>query len=104
MLAAINSATGLNIDSEYLRIVGELRRLGLSPSGDKDSDAKKLAQAKTELVNKLQKKEENEGTNRLGVQIISPVDESEYAIRAEMEEQRLGAMNVAQLNRFYFGI
>ena len=45
-----------------------------------------------------------QNVQNIGVQVIEPVDESEYAVRAEMEEQRLGAMSVAQLNRLYFGL
>ncbi len=104
MLSVISAASGYNIDSEYLRIIGEMRRLGLTPSGDKNTDTARLTQAKTELVSKIQNKESAQNTQNIGVQVIEPVDESEYAVRAEMEEQRLGAMSVAQLNRLYFGL
>ena len=102
MLTAISA--GEYVDSEYLRIINELRRFGLSPSGNKSTDASRLAQAKTELVNKLQKREQINNAERLGVQVMEPVDESANAVKAEMEEQRIGAMNIAQLNRLYFGI
>ena len=105
MIQALGNASGLSIDSEYLRIIQELRRLGLNPTGNKSADAQRLAQAKAELVQRIQKKEEiSNSQQELGVQIISQVDESEYIQRSEMEEQRLGAMNVAQLNKIFFGL
>ena len=55
MIQAIGNASGLSIDAEYLRIIQELRRLGLQPTGDKNNDAQRLAQAKAQLVQKIQK-------------------------------------------------
>ena len=105
MIQALGNASGLSIDAEYLRIIQELRSLGLSPSGNKSTDAQRLAAAKAELVQRIHKKEENTNSQQsLGVQIINQVDESEYAQRSEMEEQRLGAMTVAQLNKIFFGL
>jgi len=105
LIQALGNASGLSIDAEYLRIIQELRSLGLSPSGSKSTDAQRLAAAKAELVQRIHKKEENTSSQQsLGVQIINQVDESEYAQRSEMEEQRLGAMTVAQLNKIFFGL
>ncbi len=104
MIQAIGVASGLSIDAEYLRIIQELRSLGLNPSGNKTVDSQRLAQAKAELIQRIYKKEETNSTQELGVQVINQVDESQYAQRAEMEEQRLGAMTVAELNRIYFGL
>ena len=105
MVQALGISNGLSIDTEYLRIMRELRSFGLSPSGNKTKDAQRLSQAKTELVQKLQNREEISNSREdLGVQVINQVDESGYAVRSEMEEQRLGAMNVAMLNKIYFGL
>ena len=104
MVQAIGAVSGISIDYDYQRIISELRRFGLSPTGNKHVDEGRLEQAKTELVSKLQKKETQESSQNIGVQVIDPVDESQYAIRAELEEQRTGAMNIAMLNRMYFGI
>lgn len=105
LIQALGVASGLSIDAEYLRIIQELRSLGLSPTGNKSTDAQRLAQAKAELVQRIHKKEETTNSQQeLGVQVISQVDESEYVQRSEMEEQRLGAMTVAQLNKIYFGL
>lgn len=105
MIQALGAASGLSIDAESLRIIQELRSLGISPTGNKSTDAQRLAQAKAELVQRIQKKEETTiSQQELGVQVINQVDESEYTQRSEMEEQRLGAMTVAQLNKIYFGL
>ena len=105
MVAAIGYNNGSGIDAEYMRIMRDLKSLGLSPSGNKDIDFQRLGQAKNELVQRLQKNKEISGSSQeLGVQVINQVDESEYLQRSEMEEQRLGAMNVAQLNKIYFGL
>ena len=104
MLQAIGSAGGLNIDAEYLRIMQELRRLGLTSTGNKDADAQRLAQAKAELIDRIKNSENQDRSQSLGVQVVGAVDEAENAKRSEMEEQRLGAMNVAQLNRIFFGL
>jgi len=105
LIQTLGNASGLVIDAEYLRIIQELRALGLTPTGNKSTDAQRLAKAKAELVQRIQNKEDNANSQKeLGVQVINQVDESEYAIRSEMEEQRLGAMSVAQLNRIFFGL
>ena len=102
MINAIGNAAGLSIDAEHLRIIQELRQIGLEPTGIKSTDAQKLAKAKAELIQKIHKKEEVNATQSLGVQIINSVDEKFYAEHSEMEQQRLGAMTLAELNRYYF--
>ena len=91
-------------DYEYQRILMELRRLGIAPSGNKSVDAAKLEQAKNELITKIKNKEAENERADIGVQVAAPVDEVQNAKRSEMEEKRLGAMTVAELNRLYFGI
>lgn len=103
MIQAISPISSYS-DPEYLRIIQELRRLGISPSGNKTVDKAKLEQAKTELITKIKEKEQVETKSDIQVQVIDPADEIQYAQRAEMEEQRLGAMTVAQLNRIYFNL
>ena len=104
MLQAINSISGLRIDAEYVKIIQELRSFGIAPTGNKAIDEQKLIQAKAELVQRIKNKEETKKVQELNVQVLSPVDETQYAQKSEMEEQRLGAMTVAQLNRLYFMI
>ena len=88
------------VDAEYLRILQELRRMGIAPSGNKSVDKSKLEQAKTELINKIKEKESSENFNI--PQAIQPVDDVEDSKRNELEIQRLGAMNIAELNKLYF--
>ena len=106
MVAAISSLNPYipTIDSEYMRILMELRRLGISPSGNKSIDEAKLEQAKAELITKIKDKEKENSRAALQVQVVDPAVEAQNSQRAEMEEKRLGAMTVAELNRLYFGI
>ena len=98
MLQAIGSISGIDIDAEYLRIIQELRALGLTPTGNKSVDAQRLAKAKAELIEKIHQKEENNNEDKLILEDKSLYDSS----RNRLEEERLGAMNVAQLNMIYF--
>lgn len=101
--AISNSIREIEADSEYLRIIQELKALGLTPSGNKNADKAKLQQAKAELIQKIQEKDDGQNNN-LQVQTIEPVDKAQDSKRADLEEQRLGAMTVAELNRLYFKI
>lgn len=104
MVAAISAISSSSYDAEYQRILQELMRFGISPSGNKTIDKGKLEQAKTELIQKIQNKNQEEEKNELQVEIIGAVQDSQDSKRAQMEEQRLGAMTLAELNRMYFGI
>ena len=104
MIQAISPIINPYSDPEYLRILQELMRLGIAPSGNKNIDKAKLEQAKTELIEKIQQKETNNQKQELQVQPMSPVDNVQDAKRTEMEEQRLGAMNIAELNKIYFNL
>ena len=103
MIQAI-SAINSQCDPEYLRIIQELIKLGITPSGNKSIDKAKLQQAKEELIQKIQKKEQEYGKKELQVQIIEPAQETQNSHRAELEEQKLGAMTIAELNKLYFGL
>ena len=100
-MLAINSIHSPYNDAEYLLILQELRRLGLAPTGNKSTDKMKLEQAKAELIHKIQEREQESQKQSLQIQTVDAVDEAEYAKRSEMEEQRLGAMTVAELNRYF---
>ena len=91
-------------DAEYQRILQELMRLGITPSGNKSVDKNKLEQAKTELIQKIQTRNNEEEKQSLHVQPLEGVQDTQDSKRAQMEEQRLGAMTLAELNRMYFGI
>ena len=57
MLNPLGNAKGTSIDAEHLRIIQELRRLGHDTSGNMQIDAQKLNEAKTELIDKLKNRE-----------------------------------------------
>lgn len=103
MVSAIG-AVGAHTDPEYLRILQELMKLGIAPSGNKSIDKGKLEQAKAELIQKIQVKHQEEEKQSLQVQPLEGVVDVQDPKRTQMEEDRLGAMTVAQLNRMYFGI
>lgn len=88
-------------DPEYLKIIQELQQLGIAPSGNKSTDKSKLQEAKIELVQKIQVKQEEEQKQELQVQTIGGVQDSQ---RTQMENERIGAMTVAELNKIYFGL
>ena len=104
MIQAISPILNPYSDPEYLRILQELMALGIVPSGNKSIDKAKLENAKAELIEKIQKKEELSQKKSLDVQPLSPVDNLQDSKRAEMEQQRLGAMNIAELNKLYFNL
>ena len=91
-------------DPEYQRILAELKKLGLTPSGNKSIDKGRLESAKQELVQKIQEKENFNQQQQLQVQPLNAVESTDNSKKAEMEQQRLGAMNVAELNKIYFGL
>ena len=78
--------------------------LGYAPTGNKEIDKGKLQEAKQQLVEKIKEKEVHNRTQELQVQPMAPVDSTQDAKRSEMEQQRLGAMTVAELNKIYFGL
>ena len=100
MVAAIGAISSYS-DPEYLRILQELMQLGITQSYNKSTDKSKLQQAKLELTQKIQHKAEEEQKQNLQVQ---PLEATQNAERAKMEESKLGAMTVAELNKIYFGL
>ena len=52
MVAAVQAIHSAYSDPEYLRILQELMKLGIAPSGNKSIDKTKLEQAKAELIQK----------------------------------------------------
>lgn len=80
------------MNSEYAWILAELRRLGLAPTGNIDIDRAKVQEAK---------QKEYEGDNKISLDEFNLPNEkfSENNEREEMEYERIGAMNVALINR-----
>lgn len=103
MVAGIGAVHSFE-DAEYLRILSELMKLGIAPSGNKSVDKTKLEQAKAELIQKIQTKQQEEEKQSIQFSPLAAVMESQDSKRAQMEEERLGAMTVAELNKFYFGL
>ena len=87
-------------DIEYQRIIQELRALGIQPSGNKASDKARLQIEKNKLINKIAEKEQQ--SEDFLVTLMQVQEDTSF--RQDMEEQRLGAKSVAELNRMYFGI
>lgn len=100
MVAAIQ-AIGSYCDPEYLRILRELMELGIAPSGNKTVDKAKLEQAKAEFIQKIKNKQDEEFKQEIQAQPLKNTRETQ---RTELEVQRLGAMNIAELNKVYFGL
>ncbi len=97
MIQAVG-AIGTYCDPEYLRILRELMQLGITPSYNKSIDKAKLEKAKLELVQKAeQKMRENQPYQIQG----EAAGQSE---RSKAEEERIGAMTLAELNRMFFGL
>ena len=102
ILVAAIGAVGSYNDAEYMRILQELRQLGISSSGNKSTDKSRLNQAKVELVQKIQTKQAEEQKQDIQVQPLEATQESQHT--PQMEQERIGAMTLAELNKIYFGL
>lgn len=97
MYISLNTKTH---DSEYQQIIRQLLALGLTPSGNKNSDKARLQIEKDKLVNKIA--EQNQRKENF-IETLIQVNE-ENGLRQTLEEERLGAMSIAELNKYYFGL
>ena len=86
------SAIGDTYDPEYAKILYELRRLGITPTGNKIIDKAKLKNAKIE-----------EAENKLEQKICEKPNNNDKE-REELEKVRTGAMTLAQINRILLNI
>ena len=77
---------------------------GIAPSGNKSVDKSKLEQAKAELLQKIQTRQKEEQKQELQVQPIEGIEDTRDTKRAQLEESRLGAMTISELNKLYFGL
>ncbi len=103
MISSISNINS-NSDPEYQRILQELMRFGIAPSGNKSIDKGKLEQAKAELVQKIQTRQKEEQKQELQVQPIEGIEATQDSKRSQLEESRVGAMTLSELNKFYFGL
>ena len=91
-----------NIDYEHQKIIQELLSLGISPSYEKSKDKAKLEAEKVKLIEKI--------SNKAASSERVPEEKFEDVIvayqpdegRVKLEEERLGAMTIAELNKIYF--
>ena len=88
-IGAIGGHKSPLMDPEYMKILQELRELGLTPTGDKNIDKARVETEKQKLAQKIEEKMETK----------QPENSGEMAQRASMEVQKIGAMNVAELNK-----
>ena len=76
--------------------------MGIAASGKKKTDVSKLKQAKTELIEKIQTKQNEEQKQELQVQPLEASKESQQT--QQLEYAKTGAMTLAELNKLYFGL
>lgn len=82
-------------DPEYIKIIQELGRLGVAPTGNKRVDKARLESEKLKLAQKINEK----------IQQAAPQEEQNDKVqRSKMEEERVGAMTVAELNKILHGL
>lgn len=92
-IGAIGGNSNLN-GPEYIKILQELRQLGVQPTGNKNVDKARLEAEKQKIAEQIQEK----------AQQINPQQQQDMLQRSQLEEQRLGAMTVAELNKILHGL
>ena len=92
-IGAIGGNRNLN-DPEYMKIIQELLQLGITPTGNKATDKAKLETEKKRIAEEIQKK----------AQQVNPQQTQDTTQRAQLEERKLGAMTVAELNKILHGL
>lgn len=102
--ALSSTASGMAIDSEYQRIIRELRALGIEPTGNKSTDKATLEAAKS--AQQAQKNQEVQNT-----QFVSKTQDSEKAGAESSQDtlkndatiqaqQMTGATQIAEFNKY----
>ncbi len=89
LIQAVGAINGYD-DPEYIRILMELRKLGITPSGNKTVDRGKLVQEKHRLEEKFKIEPQQPDKNQ--------------AEREKLEEQRTGATALAEINKILLGL
>ena len=89
------------VDYEHYRIIQQLIALGIQPSGNKATDKARLQIEKEKLVNKVAEK-----NNKTNVDFAETLEatQKKQELREQMEEERLGAKTIGELNRILLGI
>ena len=94
-IGAIGNQFNNFADPEYMKIFLELQNAGIKPTGNKQIDKARLEEEKKKIAEKIHDKIEN----RQNVQ-----NDNSNEKKKKMEEQRLGAMNIAELNKILLGL
>ena len=92
MIQAIGPIGGVE-DPEYKRIIEELRKLGIRPTGKKFIDKARLTEAKSEQAEKM-----------LESKIQKSNDDNTDKEREQLERVKIGAMQLAELNKILLNI
>ena len=91
-IGAIGSSNFQN-DKEYKLIISELTQLGIKPTGKKPIDKARLEEEKEKLMQMLKTQSEKR-----------PADDNKNTQIARLEEERPGAVTLAELNKYLHGI
>lgn len=104
MVSAIGAIRGHNyMDYEYTQIIMELYQLGIKPSGNKQTDKARLQAEKAKIVKQIKQKSENVQQAEKKQQ-TDEKDKTEFLEKASLEEERLGAKTVGELNKILHGL
>ena len=107
MVMAVGAVDGnRHIDYEHMRIIQELYKLGIKPTGIKELDKARLKIEKEKIIKQIKQKAENlqSADNIQQTDKSAYTNEKESIERAQMEEERLGAKSVGELNKILHGL
>lgn len=89
MIQAVSAISHYS-DPEYIRILMELRKLGIASSGNKSIDRQRLAEEKRRLEEKFE--------------VNTPEPNKNQTEREILEENRPGATALAEINKILLGL
>lgn len=84
----------INCDYEYLRIMRELQKYGVTPTKNKELDKAKLNEIKDKEIQ----------AELIVEQRIESHRDDSYERRKQLEELKIGAMTLAEINRVLHGL
>ena len=104
MVTAISGIGHNNyMDYEYMQIIMELHRLGITPCGNKQADKARLQAEKAKIVKQIKLKAESAQRPEKN-QLTDEKEKTELLEKAQLEEERLGAKTIAELNKILHGL
>jgi len=102
--ALSGTSSGVAIDSEYQRIIRELRALGIEPTGNKSTDKAKLEEAtssqkaqQTQQTQNVQFVSKTEDTENAGAESSQDNLKNDMSIQAQ---QMTGATQISDYNKY----